>query len=69
MISTLNPLSATDLVHILTKPKKALIKRYQKMFQLENVELKFEREALGKIAEEALKRSSGARDLRSIIEI
>jgi ATP-dependent Clp protease ATP-binding subunit ClpX len=68
VISTLSHLSVTDLVHILTKPKNALVKQYQKMFQFENVELKFERESLEKIAEEALKRGSGARGLRSIIE-
>ncbi|GHT08895.1 ATP-dependent Clp protease ATP-binding subunit ClpX [Endomicrobiia bacterium] len=68
VISALNHLSTSDLVHILTEPKNALIKQYQKMFQFENVELKFEREALEKIAEEALKRGSGARGLRSIIE-
>ncbi|MDR0799992.1 MAG: ATP-dependent Clp protease ATP-binding subunit ClpX [Endomicrobium sp.] len=68
VISTLGHLSAADLVHILTKPKNALVKQYQKMFQFENVELKFEKEALEKIAAEALKKGSGARGLRSIIE-
>jgi len=68
VVSTLSHLSEADLIHILTKPKNALVKQYQKMFQFENVELKFEREALEKIAEEALKRGSGARGLRSIIE-
>ncbi|WP_374128545.1 ATP-dependent Clp protease ATP-binding subunit ClpX [Candidatus Endomicrobiellum agilis] len=68
VISTLERLSAADLVHILTKPKNALVKQYQKMFQFENVELKFEKEALEKIADEALKKGSGARGLRSIIE-
>ncbi len=68
VISTLSYLSAAALVHILTEPKNALVKQYQKMFQFENVELKFEKEALEKIAEEALKRGSGARGLRSIIE-
>ncbi len=68
VISTLSHLSVVDLVHILTEPKNALVKQYQKMFQFENVELKFERESLEKIAEEALKRGSGARGLRSIIE-
>jgi len=68
VISTLNHLSVADLVRILTEPKNALTKQYQKMFQFENVELEFEREALEKIAEEALKRGSGARGLRSIME-
>jgi ATP-dependent Clp protease ATP-binding subunit ClpX len=68
VISTLSHLSVVDLIHILTEPKNALVKQYQKMFRFENVELKFEREALEKIAEEASKRGSGARGLRSIIE-
>jgi ATP-dependent Clp protease ATP-binding subunit ClpX len=68
VISTLSHLSVADLVRVLTEPKNALVKQYQKMFQFENVELKFEREALEKIAEEALKKGSGARGLRSIIE-
>lgn len=68
VIATLECLSIKDLVHILTRPKNALIKQYQKMFKFENVELEFEREALEKIADEALKKGSGARGLRSIIE-
>jgi len=68
VIATLKYLSAEDLVYILTKPKNALVKQYQKMFKFENVELVFEKEALEKIADEALKKGSGARSLRSIIE-
>jgi ATP-dependent Clp protease ATP-binding subunit ClpX len=68
VISTLNHLSKADLVHILTEPKNALVKQYKKMFQLENVELEFEKDALEEIAEKSLKRGSGARGLRSIIE-
>jgi ATP-dependent Clp protease ATP-binding subunit ClpX len=68
VISTLNHLSTADLVHILTEPKNALVRQYKKMFQLENVELEFEKAALEKISEEALKKGSGARGLRSIIE-
>jgi len=68
IIATLKYLSMEDLVYILTKPKNALVKQYQKMFKFENVELEFEREALEKIADEALKRGSGARGLRSVIE-
>ncbi|GMO64099.1 MAG: ATP-dependent Clp protease ATP-binding subunit ClpX [Endomicrobiia bacterium] len=68
VIAILECLSIEDLVYILTRPKNALIKQYQKMFKFENVELEFEREALEKIADEALKRGSGARGLRSIME-
>jgi ATP-dependent Clp protease ATP-binding subunit ClpX len=68
VVSTLNNLSGVDLVRILTEPKNALVKQYKRMFQLENVELEFEKDALCKIAEETLKRGSGARGLRSIIE-
>jgi ATP-dependent Clp protease ATP-binding subunit ClpX len=68
VISTLKHLSVTDLIHILTEPKNALIKQYKKMFNLENVELEFKKCALEKIAEESLRRGSGARGLRSIIE-
>ncbi|MDR2351220.1 MAG: ATP-dependent Clp protease ATP-binding subunit ClpX, partial [Endomicrobium sp.] len=68
VVSTLKHLTVSDLVHILTEPKNALIKQYKKMFQFESVELEFEREALEKIAQEAIKKGSGARGLRSIIE-
>jgi ATP-dependent Clp protease ATP-binding subunit ClpX len=68
VISTLKHLTVSDLIHILTEPKNALIKQYKKMFQFENVELEFEREALEKIAQEAIKKGSEARGLRSIIE-
>jgi ATP-dependent Clp protease ATP-binding subunit ClpX len=68
VVSTLKHLTVSDLVHILTEPKNALIKQYKKMFQFENVELEFEREALEKIAQEAIKKGSGARGLMSIIE-
>jgi ATP-dependent Clp protease ATP-binding subunit ClpX len=68
VVSTLNHLTLYDLVHILTEPKNALVKQYKKMFRLENVELEFEREALENIAQEAIKKGSGARGLRSIIE-
>jgi len=68
VISTLNHLTVEDLVRILTQPKNALVKQYKKMFELENVELSFEKNALELIAKDALKRGSGARGLRSIIE-
>jgi ATP-dependent Clp protease ATP-binding subunit ClpX len=68
VVSSLNHLSVLDLVHILTEPKNALVKQYKKMFSLENVELEFEQIALEAIAKETLKKGSGARGLRSIIE-
>jgi ATP-dependent Clp protease ATP-binding subunit ClpX len=68
IISSLCCLSVLDLVHILTEPKNALVKQYQKMFEFENINLEFENGALEAIANESLKRYSGARGLRAIIE-
>ncbi len=56
------------LISILEKPKNALVKQYKKLFELDNVELEFKDEALEAIADEALKRNTGARGLRAIIE-
>ncbi|KEF39505.1 ATP-dependent Clp protease ATP-binding subunit ClpX [Schinkia azotoformans MEV2011] len=68
VIATLEQLDEDALVEILTKPKNALIKQYQKMLELDNVELEFEDEALIEIAKRAIERKTGARGLRSIIE-
>ena len=68
IIATLNELSLDALVRILTEPKNALAKQYRKLFELEGVELKFTDEALLAVAKEALKRKSGARGLRAILE-
>jgi len=68
VIATLEPLDEKALIDILTKPKNALIKQYQKMLELDHVELEFTEDALVAIAKEALKRNTGARGLRSIIE-
>ena len=68
VIATLNELSLEALVRILTEPKNALVKQYKKMFELENVQLKFTDEVLKTIAQDALKRKSGARGLRAILE-
>ncbi|MBO2943962.1 ATP-dependent protease ATP-binding subunit ClpX [Paenibacillus sp. F411] len=68
VISTLEPLDEQTLVRILSEPKNALTKQYQKLLELDNVNLKFEQEALEAIAREAIKRNTGARGLRSIIE-
>ena len=68
VIATLSELSMEALVDILKKPKNALIKQYQKLFEFENVKLRFTEGALMSIAKEAVKRKSGARGLRSIME-
>lgn len=68
VLVTLNPLDEDAMIHILTEPKNALVKQYQKMLDMDDVELKFTPEALQAIAKEALRRNTGARGLRSIIE-
>jgi len=68
VIATLDELSIDALVDILKKPKNALVKQYQKLFELENVKLRFTEGALMSIAKEAIKRKSGARGLRAIME-
>ncbi len=67
-IATLAPLNEQALTEILTRPKNAVIKQYQKLFSFENVDLKFTDLALKAIAQEALKRKTGARGLRGVIE-
>jgi ATP-dependent Clp protease ATP-binding subunit ClpX len=68
VIGSLTPLDEDALVDILTKPKNALVKQYVKLFQMDDVELEFEEEALREIAHKAIERKTGARGLRSIIE-
>ncbi len=68
VIATLEELNAKSLIRILTEPKNALVKQYQKLFEMEGVNLRFTDSALSSIAEEALKRKSGARGLRAIME-
>ncbi len=68
VITTLNPLSESDLVKILTEPKNALTKQYQELLAMDGVKLEFETDALKRIAELAIKKEIGARGLRSIIE-
>ncbi|MCX7904534.1 MAG: ATP-dependent Clp protease ATP-binding subunit ClpX [Caloramator sp.] len=68
IVVTLNQLDKEALINILTEPKNALTKQYAKLFEMDGVELEFEREALEAIAEEALKRKTGARGLRAIME-
>ena len=68
VIVTLESLDEAALIRILMEPKNALVKQYQKFMELDNVQLEFKEEALRAIAAEALKRNTGARGLRAIIE-
>ena len=68
ILVTLNPLLEEDLVRILTEPKNAIVKQYKELLSMDGVELEFQDMALKKIAEMAIKRGTGARGLRSIIE-
>ncbi len=65
---TLEALDKNALVQVLTEPKNALIKQYQKLFEMDGVDLSFKREAIEGVAEEALARKTGARGLRAIFE-
>ena len=68
MLTTLKALNRDDLVRILTEPKNALVKQYQKLMKLENITLKFTSKALEAIADKAIARNTGARGLRAILE-
>ncbi len=68
VIATLNDLNSDALVTILTEPKNALVKQYCRLFEMENVTLRFTDDALKAIASKAIKRKTGARGLRSILE-
>ncbi|GGJ84266.1 ATP-dependent Clp protease ATP-binding subunit ClpX [Lentibacillus kapialis] len=68
VVGSLTPLDEDALVEILTKPKNALVKQYVRLFEIDDVELEFEEEALRSIANRAIERKTGARGLRSIIE-
>lgn len=68
VIATLNELDEAALVQILTEPKNSLVKQYQRLFEMENVELDFREEALKAVADKAMERGTGARGLRSILE-
>ncbi len=68
VIATLDELSAQTLIRILTEPRNALVKQYQKLFEVEGVNLRLTDSALVAIAEQAIKRKSGARGLRAILE-
>ncbi|WP_309135472.1 ATP-dependent Clp protease ATP-binding subunit ClpX [Cellulomonas sp.] len=68
VITTVSPLDRTALVRILTEPRNALIKQYQRMFAIDGVELEFDEDAVAAIADQALLRGTGARGLRAIME-
>jgi ATP-dependent Clp protease ATP-binding subunit ClpX len=68
VIATLDELGEKDLVGILTQPRNALVRQYQKLFEMDGVHLRFTRGALEAIARLAMARKSGARGLRSVIE-
>ncbi|WP_417562663.1 ATP-dependent Clp protease ATP-binding subunit ClpX [Microbacterium sp.] len=68
VVASVSPLDRDALMEILTAPKNALVKQYQRMFQLDDVDLEFERDALEAIADLAVMRKTGARGLRAILE-
>ncbi len=68
VVATLEELDESALIKILTEPKNAIVKQFKRMFEMEGVELEFRTEALGAVARKALKRKTGARGLRTILE-
>ncbi|MGO2111314.1 MAG: ATP-dependent Clp protease ATP-binding subunit ClpX [Pseudoclavibacter sp.] len=68
VITTVSPLDREALIEILTTPRNALVKQYQKLFEIDGVELEFDRDALVEIADLAVQRDTGARGLRAILE-
>jgi ATP-dependent Clp protease ATP-binding subunit ClpX len=68
LIASVTKLDQEALVQILTEPRNALVKQYQKLFELDGVELEFTDEAIKAIADQAMERGTGARGLRAIIE-
>ncbi len=68
VITALDALTREDLVRILTEPKNALVKQYQKLFYYDNAELVFEKDALDEVADKAIARNIGARGLRAVME-
>ena len=68
VIATLDPLAREDLFRVLVEPKNALVKQFQKMFEMEDAALEFEDDALLAICDKALERDTGVRVLRSILE-
>jgi NADPH:quinone reductase-like Zn-dependent oxidoreductase len=68
VVATLDDLDEVALIEILTRPKNALLKQYQRLFDMENVKLKFSDDALRAVSQKAIQRKTGARGLRSIME-
>jgi len=68
VIATLDPLDEEALVKILVEPKNSLVKQYQRLFELDGVEISFTPEALRAVAQKAIQRKTGARGLRGILE-
>ncbi len=68
VLAVMNPIGVDDMMHVLTEPKNALVKQYQKLFKFEKVDLQFTEDALRAIAEKAIARKSGARGLRAVME-
>ena len=68
IIASLNEITEDDMVRILTEPKNSLIRQYKKLFSIDNVKLNFEDDALRAIAKKSIKRKTGARGLRAILE-
>jgi ATP-dependent Clp protease ATP-binding subunit ClpX len=68
ILTSLEELTKDDLVRILTEPKNALVKQYQKLFELDKVRLRFTKNAMDAIAEKAIERKTGARGLRNVME-
>jgi ATP-dependent Clp protease ATP-binding subunit ClpX len=68
ILTCLQSLKKEDLVRILIEPKNALVKQYQKLFELDNVELEIQPEALEAVAQKAIDRQIGARGLRAVLE-
>lgn len=68
IVATLQDLDREALIQIVTKPRNALVKQYKKLFELDNVELEFQDEALNAIVDKAIERKTGARGLRAILE-
>ncbi len=68
IIASLNEITEDDMVRILTEPKNSIIKQYKKLFSIDNVALNFEEDALRAIAKKSIKRKTGARGLRAILE-
>ena len=68
VVAVMDPLGVDDMVHVMTEPKNALVKQYQKLLKFEGVDLRFTEGALTAIAERAVGRRSGARGLRAVME-